>query len=53
MIAVLKQGVSQAQLEHLKGWLSSRGLDVHISEGSFQAALSQEPNCSDNWDLGG
>ena len=39
MIAVLKQGVSQAQLEHLKGWLSSRGLDVHISQGSFQTII--------------
>ncbi len=39
MIAVLKQGVSQAQLEHLKGWLSSRGLDVHISQGSYQTVI--------------
>jgi len=39
MIAVLKQGVSQAQLEHLKGWLSSRGLDVHISQGSYQTII--------------
>lgn len=39
MIAVLKQGVSPAQLEHLKGWLSSRGLDVHISRGTYQTVI--------------
>ena len=39
MIAVLKQGVSQAQLDHLKDWLSSRGLDVHISNGQYQTVI--------------
>ena len=39
MIAVLKQGVSAAQLEHLKGWLSAQGLDVHVSRGKFQTII--------------
>ena len=39
MIAVLKQGVSAAQLDHLKGWLSAQGLDVHVSRGKFQTII--------------
>ena len=33
MIAVLKQGTTIAQREHLIDWLRRMGLDVHISEG--------------------
>jgi len=33
MIAVLKQGTTQTQTEHLIQWLKDRNLDVHISQG--------------------
>ncbi len=33
MIAVLKNGTTQKQLENLTSWLKTQGLDVHISEG--------------------
>ena len=33
MITVLKQGTTQAQMEHLIEWLKTRNLDVHISHG--------------------
>ena len=33
MIAVLKQGTTVEQREHLVQWLKSLSLDVHISEG--------------------
>ena len=33
MIAVLKQGTTQAQTQHLIDWLKHMNLDVHISEG--------------------
>ena len=33
MIAVLKQGTTNAQREHLIGWLKRMGLEVHISQG--------------------
>ena len=33
MIAVLKQGTTEQQLEHLVDWLKSQSLDVHISHG--------------------
>ncbi len=33
MIAVLKNGTTQNQLENLTSWLKAQGLDVHISEG--------------------
>ncbi len=33
MITVLKQGTTQAQMEHLIAWLRAQGLDVHISQG--------------------
>ncbi len=39
MIAVLKQNVTEAQLEHLKGWLNGLGLGVHISRGSYQTVV--------------
>ena len=34
MIAVLKQGTTQAQTSHLVGWLKAMNLDVHVSEGA-------------------
>lgn len=33
MIAVLKNGTTTEQMEHLVDWLKSRNLDVHISQG--------------------
>ena len=39
MIAVLKHTVTEAQLEHLKGWLNGLGLGVHISRGSYQTVV--------------
>ena len=34
MIAVLKSGTSQKQLDNLTSWLKAQGLDVHISVGN-------------------
>ena len=34
MIAVLKNGTTPAQREHLINWLKNRNLDVHVSEGA-------------------
>ena len=34
MIAVIKKGTTDAQLENLTSWLKSQGLDVHLSKGS-------------------
>ena len=39
MIAVLKQGTTEQQLEHLVDWLKSQSLDVHISHGSDYTIL--------------
>ena len=33
MIAVLKQGTTPAQRDHLVAWLKGMNLDVHVSEG--------------------
>ena len=33
MIAVLKQGTTPQQAEHLMNWLKNMGLDVHVSQG--------------------
>ena len=33
MIAVLKQGTTEAQTEHLVNWLKRMNLDVHVSQG--------------------
>lgn len=33
MIAILKQGTTQEQVEHLLAWLKNMNLDVHVSEG--------------------
>ena len=34
MIAVLKQGTTPSQREHLVQWLNAMNLEVHISEGT-------------------
>ena len=39
MIAVLKQGTTDAQIENLSAWLKTQGLDVHISKGSVHTVL--------------
>lgn len=39
MIAVLKNGVTEAQKNNLIDWLKSLGLGVHVSEGQFQTVL--------------
>ncbi len=39
MIAVLKTGTTQTQLENLSSWLKAQGLDVHISKGSQHTVL--------------
>ena len=31
MIAVIKKGTTEKQLENLSAWLKSQGLDVHLS----------------------
>ena len=33
MIAILKNGTTQEQKDHLIGWLKKQNLDVHVSEG--------------------
>ena len=39
MVAVVKQGTSQQQIENLCTWFKSRGLDVHISNGKTCTVL--------------
>lgn len=39
MIAVLKNGTSDKQIESLSSWLKTQGLDVHISKGSQHIVL--------------
>ena len=39
MITVLKQGTSQAQMEHLIAWLKEQNLDVHVSRGQEYTIL--------------
>ncbi len=39
MIAVLKQGTSQAQINHLTEWLQVQGVGVHVCEGQFQTIV--------------
>ena len=39
MIAVLKNGTSDKQIENLTSWLKGQGLDVHISKGSTHTVL--------------
>ncbi len=39
MIAVLKNGTTDAQIENLTGWLRSQGLDVHLSKGATHTVV--------------
>ncbi|MDR0315788.1 MAG: 3-deoxy-7-phosphoheptulonate synthase [Treponema sp.] len=39
MVAVLKPGTTNEQVENLTVWLEGRGLKVHISKGEFQTIL--------------
>ena len=39
MIAVLKNGTTDAQIENLSAWLREQGLDVHISRGSVHTVV--------------
>jgi len=39
MIAVLKSGTSEQQIENLKTWIKSQGLDVHVSMGQEHTVL--------------
>ena len=39
MIAVLKPGTTEQQIENLTDWLKAQGVDVHISHGSMHTVL--------------
>ncbi len=39
MIAILKAGASDKQIENLCGWFANRGLNVHISKGESHTIL--------------
>ncbi len=39
MVAVLKNGVTEKQMENLCTWFESQGLTVHICEGKFQTII--------------
>ena len=39
MVAVLKPGATQQQIDTLISWFKSRGLDVHLSVGQFRTIL--------------
>lgn len=39
MIAVLKQGTNDTQIENLTSWLRTQGVDVHISSGKVHTVL--------------
>ena len=39
MIAVLKHGTTQEQMNHLIGWLKNQNIDVHISTGDTYTVL--------------
>ena len=39
MIAVLKPGTTQAQIDHVVQWLKSMDLDVHVSQGAEVTVL--------------
>jgi 3-deoxy-7-phosphoheptulonate synthase len=39
MIAVLKSGASEQQIENLITWFKDRGLDVHVSHGQYRTVL--------------
>ncbi|MBQ8409511.1 MAG: 3-deoxy-7-phosphoheptulonate synthase [Clostridia bacterium] len=39
MIAVLKRGTSDNQIEKLTSWIEAQGLSVHLSKGEFQTII--------------
>lgn len=39
MIAVLKQGTTDSQLNNLISWFKGQGLDVHLSKGEFSTII--------------
>ena len=39
MIAILKAGAPQAQIDNLIRWLESQGLKIHISQGDYYTVL--------------
>ena len=39
MIAVLKRGTSEKQIESLTSWIEAQGLAVHLSKGEFQTIV--------------
>ena len=39
MIAIIKQGVNEKQIQNLIGWLESQNLIVHLSKGEFTTIL--------------
>lgn len=39
MIAVIKQGTSDKQIENLTSWLKTQGVDIHISKGSLHTVI--------------
>lgn len=39
MIAVLKPGTTEQQIENLTAWLKTQGVDVHISHGSVHTVI--------------
>ena len=39
MIAVLKKGTEEKQIESLIAWIESQGLSVHLSKGEFQTIV--------------
>ena len=46
MIAVLKQGTTDKQIEGISAWLRTQGLDVHISKGSEHTVIGLIGNTS-------
>ena len=48
MIAILKNGTTQEQKEHLIRWLKNQNLDVHVSEGTQVTILGLEA-CEGTW----
>ena len=49
MIIVLKHGASADEREHLVEWIKNLGIDVHVSDGSYQTVLGLIGN-TDNID---
>lgn len=39
MVAILKPGVTDAQIESLCSWFKAKGLDTHISKGHYQTII--------------